>query len=120
MLPRDKIQKAARALLLTKRIELLLEILEAYSQQPYSDLALQLKRVQALIGTRNMIAHNPLVLELYETADGSFLHRQVISHVQKEKEIDLAELRRFANESEDVSSALWAASLAVFKAHDEA
>jgi len=116
-LPRDKLQKSTRAFRLGQRIALLLEILEAYPTPAYQQLASHLERAKALAETRNLIAHNPLVLDIYERPDGTLFHQQVIAAMHKDRKVTLEELRAFADESEELASALYGASLEVIRLH---
>ena len=116
-LPRDRLQKSTRSYRLGQRIDLLLEILEAYEAPPYKQLSASLGRAKELAETRNLIAHNPLVLEFYERPDGSYYHQQVIAAMHRDKKITLEQLQAFAEESEALTAALYAASSEVFRLH---
>jgi hypothetical protein len=118
-IPRDKLQKSTRAFRLGQRIDLLLEILEAYPAAPYQQLATCLARAKVLAETRNLIAHNPLVLEFYERPDGSIFHQQVIAAMHKDRKVTLEKLQAFADESESLASALYGASSEVFRVHGQ-
>jgi hypothetical protein len=114
-IPRDRIQKSTKSFRLGQRIDLLVELLEAHDGDEFSDLSKALKQAKALAQTRNLIAHNPLVLEVYEWADGSIFHREVIASLQGEHRMTLPELQAFANEAETLSSDLFKKASAVFQ-----
>jgi hypothetical protein len=114
-IPRDKLLKATKSFRLVQRIDLLLEILEAYPAQAYRTLAGQLERAKELAETRNLIAHNPLVLEFYERPDGKLFHQQVIAAMHRDRKITLEELQAFADDSMALSAALYDTSSEVFR-----
>jgi hypothetical protein len=116
-LPKDNLQKSTKSFRLGQRIDLLIEILEPYERDAYRSLAKHLARAKDLAETRNLIAHNPLVLEFYERPDGSIFHEQVIAAMHKDKKITLRELQSFAEECEALVTALYAASSEVFRLH---
>ena len=116
-LPRDKLLKSTKSFRLAQRIDLLLELLEVYPTEPYRQLASLLARARVLAETRNLIAHNPLVLDIYERPDGTIFHEQVIAAMHKDRKVTLAELREFAEESEALASSLYSASSDVFRVH---
>jgi hypothetical protein len=116
-LPKDNLQKSTKSFRLGQRIDLLIEILEPYEKEPYKVLSKHLDRAKALAETRNLIAHNPLVLEFYERPDGSIYHEQVIAAMHKDKKVTLQELQAFADECEALVTELYAASSEVFRLH---
>src|SRR5690606_30746822 len=65
-IPRDSIWRSSKSLKLVPRVDLLLELLEPYQHQECLTLADKLRQVKELARTRNLIAHNPLVLQIHE------------------------------------------------------
>lgn len=114
-IPRDCIQRSTKFFRLGQRIDLLVELLEVHDGEEFKQLSAALIRVKYLAKTRNLIAHNPLVLEIYEWRDGSLLHQEVIASMSSDARITLKELTSFANDAEALSSSLYTLSSAVFK-----
>lgn len=92
-----------------------MELLESHDGTEFRKLSDALKQAKELAPTRNLIAHNPLVLEIYELADGSLFHREVIASLHNERRIALPELRDFAAKADALSSDLYQYSSSVFK-----
>lgn len=100
-IPTDRIQKSAIRMQLAAKVDLLLEILEGYAGAEYIELATALKDVKELAKTRNIIAHNPLVLEFYEIDEGNFLTNEVIAVIHKEgHKLSLTDLNDFVGKAE--------------------
>jgi hypothetical protein len=116
-LPRDRIQRTTRSFRLGQRISLLVELLEGYDGDLYKELSAKLQRAKDLAETRNIIAHNPLVMDFFRRQDGSMFTREVIAHLHQDKHITLEQLQQFASESEALASELYRCSSAVFQAH---
>lgn len=114
-IPQGSLQKSTKSFRLSQSIGLLTEILEAYEDEPYRLLSEHLGHAKVLAETRNLIAHNPLLLEFYERPDGSIYHQEVIAAMHRDRKISLAELKAFADEAEVLASALYAASSEVFR-----
>jgi len=105
-IPKDRIQKSVNSFRLGQRIDLILELLEAHPGQPYDELAAKLSRAKEMLATRNLIAHNPLVLGILH-ADGKFIHNESIVSLRKgQHRITLQELQSFSAECEQLASAL--------------
>lgn len=115
-IPRDRIQRSTRSFRLGQRIDLLVELLEAHDGESFKKLAAELIRAKEMAKTRNLIAHNPLVLEVYEWGDGSRFHRQVIASLSSDVRITLEDLTTFARDSEGLASSLYELSSNVFRA----
>ena len=116
-LPRDWIQRTTKSFRFGQRIALLVELLEAYDGAAYKELSVKLQRAKELAETRNLIAHNPLVMDIFQRRDGSMFSREVIAHMHQDKHITLVELQAFASEAETLASDLYRCSSAVFQAH---
>ena len=111
LIPTDKIADAASELSFSRRASILIEILEARDNrdQHTEGLLDGFRRAKALTKTRNLIAHNPMVLELYFNKDRTAydVEHKVASRRGKGRTIDLAELKKFAADVEEVSTLLW-------------
>lgn len=116
-IPRDRIQRSTRGFKLTQRIDLILELVEGRSEAPFWKLSELLLKAKDLARTRNLIAHNPLVLDIYEHPDGDIQIKQNIVSLHKEDHsISLPELEDFAAESQRLATALYACATEVFAA----
>jgi hypothetical protein len=94
-IPKDSIWRFAKALKLTPRIDLLWELLEPHQQPECLKLADKLRQVKALARTRNLIAHNPLVLQMHEDGKGNRIFGSAIIAIHKEGHlISLPEAKR--------------------------
>lgn len=116
-IPKDQFRRFAKGLNLTPRVDLLLEILESYPVPECIELSEKLERVKALAKTRNLIAHNPLVLEFYEDGNGGYAYKEAIAAIHREgHKITLAEVQDFAAKSEQLAGDLIGISMKAFKA----
>lgn len=117
-IPRDRIQRSTSKLNLIPRIDLILELLEAYDGEPFSLLAAKLSLAKQMVKTRNLIAHNPLVLDVYENSAGDFLFQApVVRSLRNEQHhITLSELQQFAADADTLASELYRQSSRVFQA----
>jgi hypothetical protein len=116
-IPCDRIQRSTRGFRLSQKIDLIVELLETKSDTPFSNLSALLLSAKELAKTRNLIAHNPLVLDVYEDTDGGFMFKEtIVSLLKKSQRISFSELETFANESERLASALYDCSIKVFTA----
>jgi hypothetical protein len=112
-IPKDRIANSAGRLPFASRADLIIEMLEARSDRS-ADLERVLgciRRAKTLAKRRNLIAHNPLMLSLYINEDETeHTAEYSISSARSGAEtMDLASLKEFAAEVEDVSSELWMA-----------
>ncbi|MEW7972759.1 MAG: hypothetical protein AB2821_04660 [Candidatus Thiodiazotropha endolucinida] len=111
VLPEDQISESASRLEFGRRTDLIIELLEA--RESLSDhlgiLLKGLKRAKQLSQIRNLIAHNPVMLDIYTTEDESrIITRHTITSARTgKKSIDLEELKEFASEVEHLASELW-------------
>ena len=117
LIPSDKISDTASRLDFSRRAELLVEVLEARTETgpDMSALLKGFKRARELAQLRNLIAHNPVMLELYVNEDEteSFARRAISSARTGKQSLDLDGLKEFAEEVEQLSSELWMALLKV-------
>lgn len=117
-IPRDKLQRTVVRMPLASRIELLIEIIESRSETPYFVFATALKKAKELAKIRNILAHNPLVLEVYETGDGNFLTTEVIAAMHNEKHrMSFTELSEFVREAEGLAEQLYECLARIRKLH---
>jgi hypothetical protein len=114
-LPKDKIGAAAAKLGFGSRVDILLELLAARETRDsrLEAIMIGMKRAKELAKKRNLIAHNPVMLNLYVNKDETeHLAEYSISSARSEGQtMDLDELREFAAEVEDLSATLWMAFL---------
>ena len=108
----DSIMRTARSLLLAKRIELLTEILEAkegISASARADFIETLARVKSLADKRNLIAHNPLILEFYEHGHtGELVSQGVIASTRNEnKRINIGTMQKLVQQLEECRTLLF-------------
>lgn len=116
-LPRDKTPRFTASLRLGQRIDLLVEILESRDGSEFSALSMLLSKAKELAKTRNLIAHNPLVLEFFEDDNGDYHFKEHIAAIHKiGHKISLSEVEEFAVRSEDLASNLISSSINAFKA----
>ena len=110
-IPSDTIVKVASHLPFSRRVDLIVEILEGRSSQSQSVMTLiaKLKRAKALSEYRNVIAHNPLLLDLYiNQATGDMKAERAITAARSDgKSIDLPGLTELATEAESLASELY-------------
>ena len=110
-IPHDRIAETASRLPFARRVDLLVEIIEGRGQLPSSITTFlsQLKRARKLAEVRNVIAHNPVMLNLYLQRGTGDVHaeRSIAAARREGLSIDLASLKEFAAEVEDLASALW-------------
>lgn len=119
-IPLDPIARSTAKLGLAHRIELIVEILSGHEGEIFANLASKLEEARGMTPTRNLIAHNPLVMDFYQRADGTLFHREVITALHKERQINLEELQDFARQAEKLASDLYGAAGKVFAALSEA
>ena len=117
-LPTDRIASTASSLPFAKRAELLIEILEGRENpdEHTNQLLVGFRHAKKLAHKRNLIAHNPLLLEMYFHGDSEEVTRMehaISSARSSEHRIDLAELKDFADEVDGLASEIGMAYLHV-------
>jgi len=108
-LPTDKISETASKLSFTRRTDLIVEILESWPApgDEVSRFIEMLKRARKLAETRNHIAHNPVMMNLFlDHAKRPFAKRGIVS-ARGDRLIELEELKEFADEVEDLAATMW-------------
>lgn len=110
-IPKDQISTSAAKLEFGRRAELLTELLEARTDrlEVENEILVALKRAMELAKTRNLIAHNPVMLDLYINAQDteSYAVHAITSARSEHNSIDLVELKEFTAEVESLASELW-------------
>jgi hypothetical protein len=107
-IPIDSLQRAVIRMPLASRIDLLVEIIESRPEVPYFVFATVLKKAKEQAKIRNILAHNPLILEVYETGEGNFLTTEVIAAMHNKKHrMSFTELNEFVREAEGLSEQLY-------------
>jgi hypothetical protein len=110
-IPQDQISGSVGALDFAKRVDILIEFLEG-RQNLDPNLRGLLRgfiRAKSLAKTRNLIAHNPLMFDIYVNDDASkiLLVQSITSTRSGAKRIKLDQLRIFADEVESLAGELW-------------
>jgi len=109
-IPSDKISDTSSRLGFSRRVDLIVEILEGRSPlpQPVSNFVSMLKRAKELAGTRNDIAHNPVMLNMFVLkTSGDTMLEHSITTARGGRFIDLASAKEFADEVESLAASMW-------------
>jgi hypothetical protein len=109
-IPTDKISETSSRLQFARRVDLIVEILEGRNPLPkvVSDFVAMLKRAKELAKTRNDVAHNPVMLNMFvHKTSGDVMLEHSIATVRGERFIDLPAAKEFAAEVEDLASSMW-------------
>jgi hypothetical protein len=118
-IPRDAIYRSTSKLNLAPRITLLLEILSVHQGDSFETLINLLNEALCLAKTRNLIAHNPLTLGIYEE-EGNYSYRQEIIALHKDEVLTLDDVQRCAHRAELLAGDLYGVTASVFAALDVA
>jgi len=113
-IPKDEIYKSVSTLPFGRRIDLVVEILnsrESKKNKEIINFIEKLKKAKKLSEYRNVLAHNPLMADIYmDNISGDIKVEQIISSSKnKDKSIDLASLKEIAAEVESLASDLYMA-----------
>ena len=109
-LPKDKIEATASRQGFTFRVDLIVEILNGWnSKSEQVDSFIQmLKRARELARTRNDIAHNPVMLNVFASQISDDLAvEHCISIARGDRVIDLPAVKEFADEVESLAARMW-------------
>lgn len=110
-IPSDRISATSSKLPFARRVDLIIEILEgrtAKSDASVNGFVEMLKRARKLAETRNDIAHNPVMMNMFvHQTSGDVLLERNIATVRGGRVIDLPELKEFAHEVEDLAASMW-------------
>lgn len=116
VIPSDEIGESTARLGFAQRAELLIEILEARANRTpdLNQLLECFKRAKPLAKKRNLIAHNPVMLDIFVNEDETkMLAEHSITHARSGETMDLDDLKEFAAAVEDLSAELWQTFLRV-------
>lgn len=107
-LPRDPIYPATSHLKLAPRLDLLMAVLAGSSDPDAARLADLFGEAKALAEDRNLILHNPLMLEVYEDKVGSYEFQHAIQSVRRaNKRLSLGELVKIREKAERLATELY-------------
>lgn len=115
-IPRDPIYKATSEFNLAPRLKLLLAVLEGNPDPDAGLLAQLLGDAKKLAEDRNLIVHNPLMLDVYEDSDGGYQFRSAIHSLKNaEKHLTLADLVTVREKAERLTTDLYGVSASVLE-----
>jgi hypothetical protein len=110
-LPTDSIYESVSTLPFGRRVDLIIEILQGRANTPNAVTTLieKLKRAKLLSEYRNVLAHNPLVADIYvhQITGDVVVEHGISSARKKEKSIDLASLKELVAEVKGLASELY-------------
>lgn len=109
-LPNEKIADTSSRLGFALRVDLIVEMLEGREKQSarIAEFIRMLKRARVLAQTRNDIAHNPVMLNVFaHEASGDFALERCIATARGGRIIDLAAAKEFADEVESLAAEMW-------------
>jgi hypothetical protein len=110
-IPGETIGNSAARLEFSRRVELLIEMLEGRGalNESMRGLLDGFARAKVLARTRNLIAHNPVMLDVYVNLGTSdvLTERSIRSARSGAQTLTLEELKEFAAEVEDLAASLW-------------
>lgn len=89
-----------------RKVKILLEDLKSRPGVPFSALIEHLQDARELAKKRNLIVHNPLVLQVYEK-EGGYACQEVISALHKSEVVTLEELRDLVDKIETLAADLY-------------
>ena len=105
----DPIYKHLIKMRLSSRIDVVVDLVsnKKLSEPNKREFIDNLKKVKKLAEKRNLIAHNPLVLQLFDNETGQDVFREIILSVKNERmHIEFDELMVVSQEAEKLSSSL--------------
>jgi hypothetical protein len=105
----ESIAKYLKGMPLAKRVEVLVDLVNSkeLEHENKSDFLSNLEKIRKLLEKRNLIAHNPLVLQVYdEETSESVCRERIISVKKKNKHINYDEIIAIAEKSENLSSSI--------------
>lgn len=110
-IPQDKIADSAASLDFSRRADLLIELLEARSSlsAPLKGLLEGFKLAKSLSKIRNLIAHNPVMLDIFVKlgTDDVLTERTIRSARSRTQTLNFEQLTEFADTVENLSSEMW-------------
>ncbi len=106
-IPKDNIFDITRHFKLGQRIDLILQLLEPYKEKQIVEFKELLKKAKSLAAERNLLAHNPLMLNVYGNEEGEFkLEEKITSMKNEKKHMSFNALQKLANETEALTSSI--------------
>lgn len=116
VIPKDNIFKIVQGMSLSRRIDLIVEIIKDHENILSKNLSNNLLYTKELAEKRNLIAHNPLVLDVYMMDQGGIKLIEKISSMKNiKKHIYFDEIQELAVQTEALSLALFESALEYFK-----
>lgn len=107
-LPRNPIYPATSHLNLVPRLDLLMAVLTGSSDPDATRLAALFREARCLADDRNLILHNPLMLEVYEDNKGNHGFQHAIQSVRRaEKRLSLVDLIEIRETAERLATDLY-------------
>jgi hypothetical protein len=109
-IPSDQISESSSRLGFAQRVDLIVEILEGRAPLPefIAQFVNMLKRAKVLAKTRNDIAHNPVMLNVFvNEVSGDVALEHSIATARGGRVIDLAAAKEFADEVEGLAAKMW-------------
>ena len=109
-IPMDQISETSSRLQFSRRVDLIVEILEGRSPLPkaVSDFVAMLRRARELAQIRNDIAHNPVMLNVFvHKVTGDVLLEQSIAAARGNRFIDISSAKELAAAVEDLAASMW-------------
>ncbi len=112
VVPRDPIHRTTAGLRLGQKLEMLVEILDVRDGAKEAALAALLRRVKPLAEDRNLIAHNPLALDIYLSEAGEPMSHESIRHMRNStKHMSFQDVEKLRQAAEELAFALLNAQL---------
>jgi hypothetical protein len=107
-LPRDPIYSATSHLNLVPRLDLLMAVLNGSSDPDAAHLAQLFGEARRLAEDRNLILHNPLMLDVYEDNEGNYELQHAIQSVRRaEKQLSLVDIVGIRETAERLATDLY-------------
>ncbi|MEE1948526.1 hypothetical protein V0R48_06040 [Pseudomonas alcaligenes] len=107
-LPNDPIYPATSHLNLAPRLELLVAVLRGSTDIAAEKLGQLLTEAKALAEERNLVVHNPLVLDVYQDSDGGYKFEHTIQSLRRvEKRLALRDLESIRERAERLATDLY-------------
>ena len=111
-LPKDKIFATTSSLSFGKRVDLVLELVDGHpeiAKNLAKTFAEKLKNAKKLSETRNVVAHSPLVMQIFQHPKEGWIHREMAlaNAKNKEKALSLEDLTQAASEADKLARELY-------------
>lgn len=107
--PTEDIYNSTSKLNFKPRVNLIIEIVNSMgiSEKLKNEMTDLLNQAFSMSDKRNLIAHNPLALEVYEDSEGNYEFAEIIASLRNEKNtISFDGIKQLAVESSELSEAL--------------